>query len=117
MSQTTPIISMFEIQIKNFIESKRPKDLEIRKQLDFGYSWDNKSAILFAVRPRWNNPDEFIQIPFAKLTYVKSKNIWKLFWQRANLKWEAYTPLPQSEVLDTLLQQIKQDSNGCFTIL
>lgn len=43
MKETT--ISMFEVQIKNFIESIRPANQEIRKQLDISYSWDNQSAI------------------------------------------------------------------------
>jgi hypothetical protein len=32
-------ISMVDVQLKSFIDSKRPKDKEVRKQLDLGYSW------------------------------------------------------------------------------
>ncbi len=49
-------ISIIEIQLKSFVDSKRPKDVEVRKQLDFGYSWDGQTALLFEIRPQRNDP-------------------------------------------------------------
>lgn len=37
-------ININEVYIKHFIEALRPKDLEIRKQLDFGYTWEKKHS-------------------------------------------------------------------------
>jgi len=36
-----------EQQLKDFIASLRPVDEEIRKMLDYGFSWDGKSAYIF----------------------------------------------------------------------
>ncbi|MGH8716972.1 MAG: DUF3024 domain-containing protein [Burkholderiales bacterium] len=30
--------------------------------------------------------------PVAKATYVKAQDVWKVFWQRADLKWHRYDP-------------------------
>jgi hypothetical protein len=41
--------------------------------LDFGYSWDGQqSALLFEIRPQWNDPTKILELLFAKLRFVKS---------------------------------------------
>lgn len=107
-------ISMAEVQLKNFVEARRPKEEEIRKKLDFGYSWDGQTALLFEIRPQWDDPTNILELPFAKLRFVKSSKIWKLYWMRASGKWEAYEPLPESTDLHKLLTEIKNDAYGCF---
>ena len=62
-------IDINESTIKKYVESLRPKDKEIRKQLDFGYSYDGKVAILHEIRPFWNNPKEIQNIEFAKILW------------------------------------------------
>lgn len=47
-----PLISMIEVQLRRFIETLRPVDEEVRKQLGFGYSWDGQSTLLFEIRPQ-----------------------------------------------------------------
>ena len=103
-----------EAIIKNFVESLRPKELEIRKQLDCGYSYDGKEAIVFEIRPVWTNPDEIQHLEFAKLRFVKTRKHWELYWQRASGKWQRYAPFPESALLDELIEAIKDDSYGCF---
>lgn len=107
-------ISMIEVQLRNFVEPLRPADEEMRKQLDFGYSWDGQSALLFEIRPQWNDPTKILELPFAKLRFVKSSKIWKLYWMRGSGKWEAYGPLPESTDLHKLLTEIKNDAYGFF---
>lgn len=31
-----------------------------------------------------------MESPVAKATYVKTQNIWKVYWMRADLRWHAY---------------------------
>ncbi|WP_417359606.1 DUF3024 domain-containing protein [Galbibacter sp.] len=103
-----------EAIIKNFVESLRPKELEIRKQLDYGYSYDGKEVILFEIRPVWNNPDEIQHQEFAKLRFIKTRKQWELYWMRASGKWQHYAPFPKSAQIDELIKAIKDDSYGCF---
>ncbi|MFD1771581.1 DUF3024 domain-containing protein [Sphingobacterium suaedae] len=109
-----PPISMIEVQLRSFIESLRPADEETRKQLDFGYFWDGQIALLFKISPQWNDPTNILELPFAKLRFVKSSKIWKLYWMRGSGKWEAYEPEPENADVHKLLTEIKNDTYGCF---
>ncbi|WP_333621541.1 DUF3024 domain-containing protein [Sphingobacterium multivorum] len=107
-------ISMVDVQFKSFVDAKRPQNEEVRKQLDFGYSWDGQTALLFEIRPQWNDPTNILELPFAKLRFVKSSKLWKLYWMRGSGKWEAYEPKPESANLQLLLDEIDHDGYGCF---
>ena len=107
-------ISISEAYIKQFVEGLRPEDHEIRKQLDFGYSWEKNTAILYTIRPLWNNPNELIQSDFAKIRFTKTTNSWSLYWMRTSGKWELYDPHPIADNLQDLLAIIKEDKFNCF---
>lgn len=107
-------IDINEATIKKYIESKRPEDAEIRKQLDMGYSYDGTIAILYEIRPVWDNPTEIQHIEYAKIRFYKSKRRWKLYWMRASLKWELYDPFPESTHLEKIIEIINEDKHGCF---
>ena len=108
------VIDLNESTVKKFVESLRPEDPGIRKELDFGYSYDGKIIEIFEIRPIWNNPEEIQQIRFVKIRYYKSKNIWKLYWMRGNLKWELYEPFQSSSHLNKIFEIIQEDKFGCF---
>ena len=61
-----------------------------------------------------DNPKEKTAIAFAKATYVKSKKIWKIYWQRADLKWHGYEPNPEVKQIEDFLSVVDQDEYGCF---
>lgn len=103
-----------EIVIKNFVEKLRPQEEHIRQQLDAGYNYDGKVAELYSIRPQWNDPSKIHHYPFAKISRIKTKQIWKLYWMRASGKWESYGPLPESSHLEQLLDEISKDPHGCF---
>ena len=107
-------ININEVYIKEFIASLRPKDEEIRKQLDYGYTWEKNIAILYSIRPFWQNPNELIQSEFAKIRYTKTTNEWKLYWMRASGKWELYDAHPIADNSQDLLAIIKEDKFNCF---
>lgn len=107
-------ISMIEVQLKSFIDAKRPKEEEVRKQLDFGYSWDGQTALLFEIRPQWHDPTNILELPYAKLRFVKSIKLWKLYWMRGLGKWAAYEPKPEASNLQEMLTEIGHDGYGCL---
>lgn len=112
MKNTT--IDINESTIKKYVESLRPENLEIRAQLDFGYSYDGKIFILYEIRPVWNNPKEIQHIEFAKIRFYTSRHEWNLYWMRASGKWELYEPFPNSTHLGKIIEIIKEDKLGCF---
>lgn len=87
---------------------------QFKDQLRFDYKIENHSVVINEIRPDWRNPAVQISMPFAKLTFVKSKNIWKLYWKRASGKWETYGPKESSKELSTLVKEIEDDRYGCF---
>ncbi|NPA69131.1 MAG: DUF3024 domain-containing protein [Chlorobi bacterium] len=103
-----------ELTIKKFTESLRPENPEIRSQLDFGYSYNGQTAEIYEIRPVWDNLSKTVKLPFAKIRFYKSAQLWKLYWMRANGKWELYEPFPESTHLDKIIDVIKQDEYSCF---
>ena len=103
-------------KINNFVgvlcEKRVPES--IRDKLRYEYKIENQDVILYEIRPRWDKPNEQTELPCAKLKFVRSQNVWKLFWQRANMKWHAYGPLKSSQDLAELIAEIDTDPYGCF---
>ncbi len=106
---TLEIIEVME----NFLTRKRPPE-HIRLQLDITYQIENQSVVIYEVRPQWNDPKIIRQHPIAKTTYVKSSNHWKVFWQRADLKWHSYSPKPVVKKLHDFARLVEEDLHHCF---
>jgi len=101
------------LTMENYISKVRPEP-EIRNQLDIDYEIKGQSVILNEIRPAWNNPKEILTLGYAKATYLKSKNIWKIFWKRADNKWHSYKPKSDVTELKDFLAIVEQDEYGCF---
>ena len=108
------VIDINEAKVKKYIESIRPKDPEIRKQVDMGYSFNGKVFELFEIRPNWLNSEILEHIPFAKIRYYKTKKLWKLYWMLSDESWQLYEPFPESTNLDDIIEVIKKDKHHCF---
>ena len=111
-------ISEFEIkkckrEIEKFLSIRRPP-VHLRNQVDFGYRIENQSVVLFEIRPEWRNPDNKLELPFAKATYVKKHKHWRIYWQRQDLKWHSYTPMPSVQYFEEFLSIVNEDDNACF---
>ena len=50
----------------------------------------------------------------AKATYVRTRDLWKIFWMRADLKWHGYEPVPTVGSIDKFLAVVNEDRYGCF---
>lgn len=107
--KTVDIIEIME----NFTEERRPP-LEIRDELDLSYKIENQSIIIFEIRSKFKSVTEKIECPVAKTTFVKTNNSWKVFWQRADLKWHLYKPQPVVKTLKDFTQLVNEDTYHCF---
>jgi Protein of unknown function (DUF3024) len=112
-------------KIKKFIgglcEDRTPEHL--KDQLRYEYEIYKQSVVVFEVRPvvrvrsdthPLNDPSEYTQAPIAKIKFIRSSNTWRLYWQRADMKWHSYEPLDSSKDLKDLIDEIERDPNGCF---
>lgn len=102
-----------EALTNKFIEKLRPP-VHVRQELDISFRIDGQSVIIFEIRPQWDNPDKKIECMVAKTTFVRTKNIWKIYWQRADLKWHIYKPADQVDRFEEFLKIVSEDAFGCF---
>ena len=77
-------------------------------------SLTGQSVELLEIRPQWDDPAIIHRRPFAKATYVKVQDCWKVSWMRASLKWQGYEPTPAVPSIDEFLAVVDQDQYGCF---
>jgi Protein of unknown function (DUF3024). len=96
-----------------FLDKRRPP-VHLRKELDLGYRVDGNSIIIFEIRPSRNNAEKTIENPVAKAMYIKKSNIWKVYWQRADLKWHGYEPDPEVNALEEFFKIVDEDEYCCF---
>lgn len=96
-----------------FIDERRPPE-HIRPELDLAYCLQGQSVEIFEIRPCWRGTGEIMENPVAKATYVKTRKIWRVYWQRADLKWHSYEPTPEVESIEQFLALVDEDECACF---
>jgi len=106
-------LKRIEKMLSAFLTKRRPP-AHIRQQMDLGYRLSGQSVELFEIRPQWDDSSKIHEHPFAKATYVKTKNVWKIYWRRADLKWHGYEPVPTVPSIEKFLDVVDADSYACF---
>jgi len=100
--------------VQRYLDGRRPPP-HIRPEVDLGFRISGQSVELFETRPVWRGePGEKMERPVAKATYVKSTSLWKIYWQRADLKWHRYDPNPEVKQLEDFLAVVERDEYCCF---
>jgi DUF3024 family protein len=100
--------------IEKLIWAKRRPPLRLRDKVREGQRIKGSEIELFLVRPLFSDPTRQIEHPIAKARYVKSRNVWQVFWERADMKWHRYLPRPEVKSLEGFLKLVNEDANGCF---
>lgn len=112
-------LSEFEIKrceklMDEYIERNRPP-VHIRSELDIGYRISGQSIEIFEIRPVWRGkPGELMEHSVAKTTFVRTQGIWKVYWQRADLKWHRYDPDAEVSNLEGFIAVVERDEYCCF---
>ena len=99
-------------QVGEFCRKRVP--VKIQSQLRYNYRVENQNVILYEERPKRDKSCEWLPLDFAKLSYIKQHNIWKLYWKRASGKWKLYEPKSEGRNLKVLIDTIREDWYGCF---
>lgn len=106
----------YEKAAQHCVEKLRPPP-HIRPELDLGcrVNGQSQSVEIFEIRPTWRGKaGQKTELPVAKATYIKSQNHWKIFWQRADLKWHSYEPHTTAKNLEEFFAVVKKDEYCCF---
>ena len=106
-------IKKYEKAVAKYVEKSRPPP-HIRNELDLAFRLKGQSVEIFEIRPLWDNPSEKVEEPVAKATYVRTKELWKVYWQRADLKWHRYDPDPEVNSIEDFLEVVERDEYCCF---
>jgi hypothetical protein len=101
-------------RIEDSFWSRRRPDPSMRDRIREGQRISGYTIELFYVRPAYLRPGELTESPIAKLQFVRSRDIWKIFWKRADLKWHGYEPCPQVPTLADALRVLDEDAYCCF---
>jgi len=99
-----------------FLEKKRPP-VHIRDQLDYRADITGSALTIVKVRPAFDDKSRKIEHPVAKAKWVATRDVWRLFWMRADsadMKWHSYTPKPEAKSISALLSEVDRDLHGCF---
>jgi hypothetical protein len=102
-----------ENAVATFVASRRPP-LHLRDQVDLSFRFDGRSVEIFEIRPRWDNPAQRVEEAVAKARYLKSRDKWLVYWQRSDLKWHKYGPVPEVGTLEAFLDLVDRDEYACF---
>ena len=108
-----------EIELKRIEDTvgelcARRSPAHLKDELSLEFRLKGHDVILFERRPAWGRRVGVMDSPVAKLKFVRTTGKWRVFWQRADLKWHSYQPLPSSGDLGQLLREIDNDPYGCF---
>ena len=99
--------------LESFMKRRRPP-LHIRDKLDHGYRIVGQSVELFDIRPDFRDPSVKRETSFAKATYVRASDSWRVFWMMSDLKWHGYEPNLVVNSLSRFLEVVHKDEHCCF---
>jgi Protein of unknown function (DUF3024) len=99
--------------LKWFIDKRRPPE-RIRSQLDIGYAVVGHTVDLFEIRPDWQDKTTTRHTPIARVKFVRTRDEWRLYWMRRDLKWHGYEPDERHSTLMSALKTVDADAYCCF---
>jgi Protein of unknown function (DUF3024) len=103
-------------RIEGIVETfcRRRSPVHARHQVRTEYRVKGQDVLIIEVRTVWDDPTRWMEHGIAKFKFNRKTGEWRLFWQRASLKWEAYEPLSANRELSELVKEVDRDPHGCF---
>ena len=93
---------------------RRRSPAELRDKVRMDYRVSRHEVLLYETRPAFRDPTRWVEHSIAKLRFVRTAGEWRLFWQRASLKWQSYEPLASSRDIGQLVAEVDNDPFRCF---
>jgi hypothetical protein len=111
-------LSEFEVaqcraELDAFLLRRRPP-LDLRKDVDLCGRITDSGVDIYEMRRPYRGREKTMEVPIARVKWVKSRLIWRLFWMRADQKWHSYSPMPDAKKLVELFDEIERDLHACF---
>ena len=113
MAFTDEEIARYAGLVESCIWKKHRPPLHLRDEVREGQRIEGSEVELFMVRPRYSDPTQQIEESIAKARYIRTRDVWWVFWKRADLKWHRYAPCPEVKTLEAFLRLVDEDAL-CF---
>jgi len=95
----------------DFVNRNRPP-IHVRDQLDLRWTLEGQSVYLLEIRRLMDG--ERHERRFAKASWVRTQAVWKIYWQRADLKWHSCEPVASVKSIQGFCDAVEDDPYGCF---
>jgi len=112
MAFTDTELLKIQNEMNEFILKRRPPE-HIRNQVDLAYKIEKQSIIIYEIRKMFQQ-EGMVDIPIAKATFVLKDTKWKIYWQRADLKWHLYEPNKEVKTIKAFIKIVEEDKLCCF---
>jgi len=99
-------------RLSAYCEERMP--VHVRNELRLGFRITGHDVVLFEERPAFRPPHDWQQLPVAKFTYVRNRDVWRLFCQHRDLRWHRYERRPSARAIEILLREVDSDPTGIF---
>ena len=97
--------------VGKYLEARRPP-VHLRQELDFSVRIDGQSVFIDTCRRVMDGSQ--VQFPIDKSTWVKSQQVWKIYWMRASGRWQGYEPCAEVTTIEAFCNTVEDDVYGCF---
>lgn len=112
MAFAEAVLVKIQNEMNEFILKRRPPE-SVRNQVDLAYKIEKQNVIIYEIRKMFRQ-EGMVDIPIAQATFVLEENKWKIFWQRAELKWHLYEPKKEVKTIKAFIKIVDEDKYGCF---
>ena len=113
MAFTKEELDQYRKIVSAYVEKRRPP-VHLRDKVDLASHIEDQSVFIFEIRAVYNDPQRKIESPIAKATWVRSRNVWHIYWTPSDMKWNSYDPLPEVKSLQEFINAVEADENACF---
>lgn len=86
----------------------------LRNEVELTYEVKGYDVTVYEIRSKWNNPKEKTRLEVARFKLVRSRNEWRLYWMRQDLKWHRYEVDGENTGLEDLVKVVDEDEYGAF---
>ena len=101
-----------EKHVGTFCENRVPP--HARNQVKLFFIIENNNVIITESRPYFKNPEQWSEMPIAKLSYDNDSLKWSLFCSGAKSGWNIYPEFIPTKDLMRIINELEEDPNHLF---
>ncbi len=101
-------------RVRQWCQKKVPARVRDKVRVECEASGRDLTIIELHAVPESGADQEWLRHPVARLRYMKSRGIWRLYWGDSNDRWHEYPDLPWARDVREVLAEIDRDPTALF---